>query len=278
MWTIYSMLRSTLELNDGVDIGAFPKVKAFLKRGSAGQQAKKSAVFTRANIDQFLRSADDEQYLHIKVVALFSLFGACRKSEILALTIDDISDAGVHLLVSIRESKTGPRTFIIVASEDPSLNALHYYRKYLLLRQANSPARIFLGYRNGKCIRQPIGRNMIATYPRMIAGLLNLPNPTSFTSHAFRRSSATWMADSGVDMLNLKRFGGWKSDTSAQGYIAESVGNKKRLAETLQADSPKKIVDIQTTVLANSSPVAPPINIAMCNDCTFNIIINEKGS
>lgn len=81
----------------------------------------------------------------------------------------------------------------------------------------------------------------MATYPRKIADLLGLPDASEYTSPALRRSSATWMADGGVDLINLKRFGGWKSDTAAQGYIAESTTNKRMLAEVLQGNSSIKI-------------------------------------
>jgi site-specific recombinase XerD len=166
LWTIYSMLRQTISLNLGVDIKAFAKVQALLKRGSTNHVAKKSAAFSRTNIEKFLCEADDQQFLHVKVVALFSLFGACRKSEILALTIDDVSDAGAHVLVTIRESKTGPCSFVIVGAGDSKMNALLYFRQYINLRPKNAPNRLFLGMRDSKCTRQPIGRNTIAGYPK----------------------------------------------------------------------------------------------------------------
>ena len=270
------MLHRTLHIRTGVDIKMFAKVQAFLKRKSSDHESKKFSVFTRADIESFLCNADNENYLHVKVITLFSLFGACRKSEILALALDDVVDAGVYIMVRIRDSKTGPRSFIIVGSAHSELNALVYFRQYLQICSANAPTRLFFGYRNGKCTRQPICRKMIATYPKKFAEFSKLQNTSSYTSHAFRRSSATWLVDSGVDILNLKRFGGWKSDTSAQGYIAESIGNKRKLAEALKGEAFEKSVDIKTTVLATTSMKTPPINIAMCENCTFNITINEK--
>jgi hypothetical protein len=77
LWTTYSMLNKTILLNNGIDISTYAKVRAFLKRGSAGQTVKKSGVFTREQVGQFICETDDEQYLHIKTIVLFSLFGAC---------------------------------------------------------------------------------------------------------------------------------------------------------------------------------------------------------
>ena len=59
-----------------------------------------------------------------------------------------------------------------------------------------------------------------------IATYLNLPNPQLYTGHCFRRSSATLLVDAGGDITTLKRHGGWKSTTVAEGYIEESVQNK----------------------------------------------------
>ena len=42
--------------------------------------------------------------------------------------------------------------------------------------------RFFLAYRNGKCIRQPIGINKFADFPREIAEWLKLDNPRSYKS------------------------------------------------------------------------------------------------
>jgi integrase len=273
LWTLYSMLHKTLCIKKGVDIKGFSKLQAFLKAKSSGHCAKKATVFARSDIDKFLREADNEKWLQVKVVACFSLFGACRKSEIAALTTADVQDLGAHILVNIRQSKTGPRSFVIIGHDDPDLNALLFIRKYMALRPDNSPPRLFLGLRNGKCTRQVIGLNTLATYPCKIAEFLKLNNPKAFTSHAFRRSAATWVADSGVDLINLKRFGGWKSDTVAQGYVAESLSMKRDLAIAVQDTSENRMVAASGVQAAEH---AVPLNIANCQECIFNININIK--
>lgn len=275
LWSKFSMLRTTLTAHGFASLGALGKVAAFLKRAGEGKDIKKSSVFTRADIERFLCETPDEQYLHIKVATLFGLFGACRKSELIALTPDDVKDAGDHLLVSIRHSKTGPRSFVLVGADDPRLDALVYHRRYLQLRPENSPNRLFVSFKNGKCVRQPLGKNIIASYPKMIADFLGLPNPATFTSHALRRSSATWMADGGVDLMNLKRFGGWKADAAAQGYIAESTTNKRMLAEVLQGDSIIKLAKTTVTTSASISSSVPSFQVSECKNCTFNITINK---
>lgn len=66
LWSKYSMLKSTLAIKENVDI-KYPKLIAFLKRQAVGYRPKKSATFTRENINVFLLEAPDETFLMTKV-------------------------------------------------------------------------------------------------------------------------------------------------------------------------------------------------------------------
>lgn len=67
LWSRYSMLRAVLNFRHNVDISNYAKLKAFLKRKNVGYQAKKSSVFSEADIDTFLNNAPIE-YLPQKVI------------------------------------------------------------------------------------------------------------------------------------------------------------------------------------------------------------------
>lgn len=66
-WSHYSMLKTTINLNTGVNIGTFMNLISFLKRKSDGYRPKKSKIFTKEEIFRFLKDADDENYLATKV-------------------------------------------------------------------------------------------------------------------------------------------------------------------------------------------------------------------
>ena len=51
--------------------------------------------------------------------------------------------------------------------------------------------------------------------------MLNISSE-KYTTHCWRRSAATNLADRGVSFINLKRHGQWKSDSVVEGYIANS--------------------------------------------------------
>ena len=80
--------------------------------------------------------------------------------------------------------------------------------------------RFFVNYQNGKCSIQFIGKHKFSKMPNEITLFLQLENPETYTGHAFRRTSATLLAQSGASMLRLKNLGGWKSDSTARKDIA----------------------------------------------------------
>lgn len=230
LWCEYSMLRSMISVNDDTDISKYAKLKAFLKNKNIGYRPKQSAVFSVEEVATFINEAPDQIYLLKKVVAIMGIAGACRKDELCKMTVDDVADKGALILVKIPDSKNHQsRSFTIV--ED---NFLQLVRKYQNLRpKMTILRRFFLRYQNGKCISQPVGRNSFAKIPCEIAKYLNLNNPENYTGHSFRRTSATLLANSGVDVLGLKRHGGWKSSTVAESYVAESLANKIDVANRI---------------------------------------------
>lgn len=60
LWASYSMLKSTLNIKHKVDISKFAKLIAYLKRKNVGYVPKKSRVFTKENIDVFLKNAAND--------------------------------------------------------------------------------------------------------------------------------------------------------------------------------------------------------------------------
>lgn len=68
LWTKYSMLRTTINLHEGVDVSKFPSVIPYLKRKAEGHKAKKSFTLSKENVDQFLLQAEDKEHLLNKVV------------------------------------------------------------------------------------------------------------------------------------------------------------------------------------------------------------------
>ncbi|XP_044262163.1 multifunctional protein ADE2 isoform X3 [Tribolium madens] len=210
LWAAYSMLRTTLNLKNNVDISKYFKLGAFLKRKSDGYKPKKSKTLTPQQIKEFLSSAPDKDYLFTKVGLIFSIMGACRREELMKIEINHIEDLNTSLLVHIPDTKTKTeRQFEIGGS------FYHICKKYMKIRPSNlTTNRFFLNYQRGKCINQPIGINKFGSLASVVAKYLKLPDPACYTGH-YLRSSAK-LADSDANITALKRHGGWRSTTVAE--------------------------------------------------------------
>lgn len=130
------------------------------------------------------------------------------------------------LLVKIPNTKNKiPRSFII---DGPFYDVV---KKYEALRTSKTKNNhFFQNYQKGKCTAQPIGINKFGAMPKEVAKFLGLPDADCYTGHSFRRTSATLLADSGADILTLKRHGGWRSNAVAESYVEDSVQNKANIS------------------------------------------------
>lgn len=159
---------------------------------------------------------------------IVALAGACRPDELCSMKVDDIEDRGSVIIIKIPESKinTQQRSFAIVDRYEKNIQCLEIFRKYAILRPKNTQyRRFFIRYQAGKCINQLVGKNTFSRIPSRIAEYLRLENPTSYTGHSLRRTSATLLANTGADVLNLIRHAEWKS-SPVEGYVAEAMQNK----------------------------------------------------
>ncbi|KAJ8965794.1 hypothetical protein NQ317_003597 [Molorchus minor] len=267
LWAQYSMVKSCLIIYDNIDISKFPKLIAFLKRTGDGYQAKKSKILTKSEIDRFLSSADDKEFLMIKVGIILGIAGACRTDELVNLTVDDIEDVGSSLIVKIPNTKTKiPRIFVVTDVG----NMLELFRKYLSLRPPHvKHKRLFCTTKQ----ENPVGKNTMGKIPSIVASYLKLPDVACYTGHCLRRSSATLLADAGVDITTIKRHAGWKSTTVAEGYVENSIENKTKIANQVLVGTTTSA--ITKTVNVSESNIPSNINFENCTNVTFNLNVNK---
>ncbi|KAJ3651553.1 hypothetical protein Zmor_017585 [Zophobas morio] len=222
VWTKISMLKRMLLTNENLDISAYALVKSFMKRNSSRYTPKQAKTFIRDQINTFLRDACDDDYLPTKVATIFGIFGGCRREELYSLAVDSIVDAGSSIIKTIPITKTGCRRVFTVIDDGKGIDYLKIIRKYRNMRPSHvSHNHFFISCRKAgaagqgrqgrprrKCTVQRIGINTLGEMGKKVAIFLNLSQPSLYTGHAFRRSSATFLADSGADISVLKRHGG----------------------------------------------------------------------
>jgi len=237
LWTRYSMIKKVHNSRFPQNrLGDFQSVTDVLKKKEKTHLRKKSNTFTREHIAAFIEKCGSSIEFSVMIlISLFMIFGALRKKEAAAMTVDQVKAYEDHLIVTIPDSKTGPRSFAI----PNQFNILERFKGYMEKRACSKSSRLWLCWQKTR-YAQPIGNHKIAEYPSRIATLLGLESPEKWTSHAYRRTAATWAADAGIDMINLKWLGGWKSDTVAAQYIAESPANKRKIGAII-AGSPEPV-------------------------------------
>ena len=157
----------------------------------------------------------------------------------------DVKLKGDAFAVYIPNTKTyHPRRFHIHEKFTPII------QEYINLRPPNCTSdRFFLNFQKEKCTHQAIGKNKFMKMPKLIAQFLELPNAEKYTGHAFRRTSATLLAESGADMSAIQRHGGWKSAQVAQGYVDESDVLKNLTAQQISKD-----IYLSTTATTEKMP------------------------
>lgn len=248
LWPKYSMLRATLELKERVEIDKYGALIRFIKKKNVGYKAKKSKVFTREQVNEFVRSAPDEEFLMMKVAFLIGIGGACRTNELAKMTTEDVDVLEDKLVVTIPDSKTHKKRIFAVVS-DGEVNPVLLFKKYAILRPVHvTHRRLFVSYRKGKCTVQPCGIHFFSKIPQKIAEYLSLENPNMYTGHCVRRSSANFLVNAGGDILDLQELGGWESAKVARGYLEESISKKVSIARKIQ------IGDVSGSGLSTGEP------------------------
>lgn len=140
-----------------------------------------------------------------------------------------------------------------------------------------------------------MGKNNISNFPSMIAKWAGLQEPEKFTGHCFRRTAASWAVESGADVLSLKLIGDWRTSTSAEGYVDQSISTKTRLSKLINPPEKKSLKrkisndgedgddlfdsdednGLITPSKRQEKTQVQPFNIQNCSNCEFHININK---
>jgi len=261
-----------------------------LKNWEKAETIKQSKVFTKDQLDEFLRSApSDDKYLPMKAAAIVSTFGLLCGQELVDFKFDDLKVQGeIRVAKVMRVKGSGPKqesSFMIEG--DLYINILDdYFGRFDSDQIQKCEGRLLrkLTAKGNGTVRV-IGKVTIAEIPKKIAEFLKLPDAEKYTGHAFRRTGATLLANSGATLLTLKQAGAWKSDSVAQRYIAESDVPKREVAARIaapEASRSSSATNVQNQPLAaaasSSEPSGITFNISMNNCSNFNFCLPSSST
>lgn len=185
----------------------------------------------------------------------FGLMGACRSHEFPEIRLAHIKRYSDMYFVTLpkefTKTKARKNEFAITGQ------LFHFVQKYEKLRPSHVKTdRFFLNFQKGKCTVQPIGKQKFYKMPFRIAEYLELEDPHLYTcnfeehmtcfvnrlliqqkypGHSFRRTSATFLANTGASIEDIKRQTGHKSTNIAYKYIGESKGHKIKTGNAIAA-------------------------------------------
>ena len=139
LWSEFSMLKTMINLELSINIGRYYKLVSFLKRKNVGFVPKKSKVFLFEEINKFMVEAPNDKYLMLKVVMIMGVAGACRREELVKMTINDIEDKGAVVIVNLPNTKTNiTRSFTITKNKQDNVDFVEIFRKYVEVRPKGS--------------------------------------------------------------------------------------------------------------------------------------------
>lgn len=281
LWSKYSMVKKTLMVNKNINIVNYHKLSEYLKQRSKGYQPKKSKVLSREDVLKFIHESPNETFLMNKVALIFGVFGGCRRQELVNMLVTHVEDRKSVFVVTVPETKTDKKRVFTIIDED-EMNSLKLIRDYMSLRPRGCSEKIFFfSYRQVRCTIQPVGKNTFGKIPSIIAKYLGLSDPDKYTGHCLRRTSATLLAEAGASMTVLKRHGGWKSTSVAEGYLEDSISSKNEVSRMLAgipsgSGFPLKKLDTRQTTTQESMVAAGNVTITgSFENCHFHVNSSE---
>lgn len=192
----------------------------------------------RSEFKAYINNAPDKKYLLVKVILILGTAEAMRSQEIFELKFSNVKDMGGYIEVDVLNTKNEvDRKFVVINTD--GILCVAVMKKYIALRpQKRTDPRFQTAYQSGKCSNNAVGYTNVCGIPRIVAKFLGIEVPASYTGHGLLRTSATLLADAGGDLLKLKKHGGWKSSTVAEGYADEGHAAKLDAANKILRPAP----------------------------------------
>ena len=237
LWVIYSCINSYFIGKYGKKLNGVLGLQKFLKGLTSRYVCKKSKTFSPEQMHQvisFATNSKDYEDTLMGVGISLLYYGLLRSIDVLNITIDDVHVDKTKGKTIVRFEHTRKRRNEGYTFHIPSIYQELFVRYSEELHQKSKGSSRFLKnwVARSSARTQNAGKNMIIKWIARMCSILKI-DPAGYTTHCFRRSAATNLADAGVSFVNLKRHGQWLSDSVVEGYIANSVPLRKEREEYL---------------------------------------------
>jgi integrase len=160
-----------------------------------------------------------------KAILLTGFSGAFRRSNLVALQVDDVTFTDEGVVIRVRRSKTdqfgvGRDVGILRGTGLCPVKAL---RDWLtLLNTSDGPLFRPVHWRNGTIGKQGLTTHSIAKIVKRHVERVGLES-SLYSGHSLRRGFATSASRNGATLPQIMKQGGWRSATTAARYIEEGT-------------------------------------------------------
>ena len=243
LWTVYSLINNSYKIHYGEKLQNFPRLTILLKSYQSNYKRKVAQTMTLTNVQDLLKKPlPGFFWLVRKAIVALAWSGGLRCDEIHRMKFGNVNRTDQGYVVTFERSKqTGEKeqsNFLVPKSEGGELCFAHFLGQYIEEASKSSPFTandpLFRGVHGGqRIVKQPMGIHLIRNVAKDVATELGLDNPSSFTGHCWRRSSATQAAGAGATSTDLKRTYGWKQDTTAMRYLDSTMDQSVKVAKML---------------------------------------------
>ena len=253
LYVIYSCINHWFISTYGFKLNGLLKVNRYLKAVTSSYVCKKSKVFSPEEIDSllmFCQESTDPEYTFLGVGVALMYYGLLRKADVNKIQIQDVSQdekGRVKIEFAHSRKRKNPGFSYLIPSLYQKLFLKYESELSTELKSTDTYLRRYTKVAN--CRETHIAGKTICKLVTTACEVLH-KDPVGYTVHAFRRSAATNLADAGVSFVNLKRHGQWKSDSVAEGYIANS--------KALQHERVVMLLPEHRRTARFPSPLGPP--------------------
>jgi integrase len=206
-----------------------PLVKKTLKgiQRMHGRPKRKALALRLEELDQitaYLTAQKDIFSIRNRALILIGFFGAMRRSELAALTWEDITFERDGMLIVLPRSKTdqrgeGQRIAIPIGSDGRCpLRTLLAWRQACKVTEGPVFRRLS---KTGTVLKPGISALYVNHLVHQLAGEAGLLHPELYSAHSLRRGFATEAARMGASMTSIKNHGRWESTKTVIEYIEE---------------------------------------------------------
>lgn len=243
------------------DPAADPMVQRTLEgvRRVHGRPARKARALTLQQLGELLNTAAQHAHplrvLRDQALLLIAFMGAFRRSELVAIQVEDVRFESDGVLIHLPRSKTdqdGQGLVRAIPASNGSVCPVNALREWLNATNIESGPVFRSLNRWGQLGNTALNAASINELLKKLALSAGLENVPEFSSHSFRRGMSTAAARAGVAFELIRKQGGWRHDGTVRGYIEEGQQLQDNAAHTLLEEM-QRLTSPRTTSTTGSA-------------------------